>query len=158
MPDNSLLLAVDEIRGKTLLLLQGVGDREARFAPPGLHNTILWHAGHCYILAEWLALMAAGQTPQAPQGWYEMFSWDSHPATVPPDAWPALSVVVDALSEQHQRLKRVGGALSDVQLAAAPVDRAGRTLRYYIQHALHDEACHGGEIWLLRKMWVKKKG
>ncbi len=157
MPDSSLLLAIDEIRGKTLLLLEGVSDREARFAPSGLHNTILWHAGHCYLLAECLALKAAGRSPHAPGGWYEMFSWDSRPATVPAATWPALSLVVDALSEQQQRLRSVVGALSEEQLSAPVAGRPGRSVRYYILHALHDEACHSGEIWLQRKMWAKRK-
>ena len=32
-----------------------------------------------------------------------------------------------------------------------------RTLRFSILHGLHDEAGHQGEIYLLKKMWGKKK-
>jgi hypothetical protein len=47
MPDQSLLLLLDEVRDKTLQVLHAVDPRHARW-------TILWHAGHAYILAEWL--------------------------------------------------------------------------------------------------------
>jgi hypothetical protein len=43
-------------------------------------------------------------------------------------------------------------SLSDEQLARALPGRGNHTARYAIIHALHDEACHSGEIWLLRKM------
>jgi hypothetical protein len=151
MPDPSLLLLLDEVRGKTLLLLEGISQREARWAPQGLHNSILWHAGHCYVLAEWLALRAAGHEPQAPEGWYEVFSWDSRPALVAAGAWPQLADVVARLRNQHGRLRQAVQALSDEALSR-PTPGRGRPVRYYILHALHDEACHGGEIWLLRKM------
>ncbi|MBI1903457.1 MAG: DinB family protein [Planctomycetia bacterium] len=152
MSDASLTMLVDEVRGKTLMLLEGVSPREARWAPQGLQNSILWHAGHCYVLAEWLALSAAGHAPQAPPGWYEMFSWDSRPSAVSGDAWPALADIVAALREQHGRMRKVVEGLSDADLSRPAEGRSGRTVRYYLVHALHDEACHGGEIWLLRKV------
>ncbi len=48
MFDESLLLLLDEVRGKTLRLLQDVTGKDARWFPPGLHNHVLWHAGHSY--------------------------------------------------------------------------------------------------------------
>lgn len=156
MPDDSLLLAIDEIRGKTLHCLSGVGADEATFAPPGLHNHILWHAGHCYVLAEWLALRAAGAPSPMRQEWFSLFSWDSDPAGIPHSDFPPLGGVLAALTEQRARLKRAAAALSDAQLAAPAPGHSGKSVRYYILHALHDEACHCGEIWLLRKMWATR--
>src|SRR5271157_1534891 len=52
MPDKCLLLLLDEVRAKTLRILKSVPAEHARWAPPGLHNTILWHAGHAYVLVE----------------------------------------------------------------------------------------------------------
>ena len=31
-----------------------------------------------------------------------------------------------------------------------------QTVRRKIVHAIHDEACHSGEIWLLRKMFARQ--
>jgi hypothetical protein len=153
MPDETLLLLTNDVRGKTLRLLDGVSDDMSRFAPPGLNNTILWHAGHALVVVEHLALMSATGKPAAyPPGWFDTFSWKSAPATV--KTWPALSEVVSALRDQLERLKSTINGLSDQQLAAIPaVDPPrNRTLRYSIMHGLHDEAGHQGEIWLLRKL------
>ena len=149
MGDESLKLLATEVRGKTLRRLEGVTDAEARWAPPGLNNTILWHAGHALVVVEHLSVSpATGQPPAYPHGWFETFSWKSNPATV--THWPALDEVVGRLREQLQRLTTAIDALSPDQLATP--DANGRTLRYSILHGLHDEAGHQGEIYLLRKM------
>lgn len=152
MPDETLLVLLDEVRGKTLRFLGGVTDEHARWSPPGLQNGILWHAGHCYILAEWLALEALGREPEAPEGWYEMFSWESRPGAVPAGRWPRLDAVVDRLVDQHRRLRQAIGEATEDRLAGPTPGNPDRTVRYSVVHGLHDEACHSGEILLLRKM------
>jgi hypothetical protein len=151
MPDETMIVLLDEVRGKTLRYLQGVDDEQARWAPRGLQNTILWHAGHSYILAEWLAIKALGHEPQVSKGWYKMFSWESRPASVPADRWPPLDEVVRRLADQHRRLRRAIRAATEDQLAAPTADDPERSVRFSIVHGLHDEACHCGEILLLRK-------
>lgn len=152
MSDQSLLLLLDEVRGKTLRLLQGVVDEEARWCPPELHNHVLWHAGHSFVLVESLAMEAVGELPQIPEGWFEIFSWKSNPAQVEPYRWPPLAQVISQLTGQHARLRRVIDGLSDEQLSRPLPGRGDHTARYAILHGLHDEACHSGEIWLLRKL------
>lgn len=56
MPDKCLLLLLDEVRAKTLRILKSVPAEHACWAPPGLQNTILWHAGHAYVLVEGLTM------------------------------------------------------------------------------------------------------
>jgi hypothetical protein len=147
--DESLILLATEIRGKTLRLLDGVTDADARFTPAGLSNTILWHAGHALVVVEHLSVApATGRAPGYPQGWFETFSWKSVPATV--TQWPALGEVVERLREQLTRLTSAIGALAPGELDR--IGSNGRTLRYSILHGLHDEACHQGEIHLLKKM------
>src|SRR5688572_10715045 len=109
MPDESLLMLATEVRGKTLRLLEGIttagGDAEAvaRFAAPGLNNTVLWHAGHSLVVVEHLGLMPATGRPAAyPPAWADKFMWNSNPAAV--TEWPALAEVVAALKEQLTRL------------------------------------------------------
>jgi hypothetical protein len=51
---------------RTLRFLHAVNPRNACWSPPGLHNTILQHVGHAYILAEWLTMRALGREPRFP--------------------------------------------------------------------------------------------
>jgi hypothetical protein len=103
-------------------------------------------------LAEWLALGAIGRNPEAPAHWFETFSWQSQPTRVSPVRWPSLDEVIARLADQHPRLRRVIGDLSEDQLFETAAGNPGRTVRFSILHALHDEACHCGEILLLRKL------
>jgi hypothetical protein len=140
------------VRKKTLWLLEGVTDEMSRFAAPQLINSILWHAGHVLVVVEHLAVSpATGQPPQLPAGWLETFGWDSRPQTV--TQWPPISEVVARLREQLPRLSAAQAGLSPEQLAQIVEDDS--TLHYEIVHALHDEANHQGEMWLLRKMYAK---
>jgi hypothetical protein len=152
MADSSLILLLDEVRRKTLQLVDGVTDEQARVSPPGLQNSILWHAGHCYILLEWLTSQAVGSEPACPPGWFEMFGWNSRPAEVDPGDWPPIQTVVHELRLQHGRVRKVISQLSEERLTSPALGRPDRTPRFLIVHALHDEACHCGEIWLLRKL------
>jgi DinB superfamily len=152
MPDATLLLLMDEVRGKTVRLLATIAAEDAAWAPPGLQNTILWHAGHSYFLLEWLANEGLGHSVRMPAGWYELFSWDSLPGQIAADSWPQLVEVIAALREQHERMRRIVGGLTGAELDQPSVRNPAKAVRYEILHALHDEACHCGEIHLLRKL------
>ncbi len=152
MPDQSLLVLLDEVRGKTIRLLQAIPGEHALWAPAGLQNTILWHGGHAYILLECLTMAALGRTPEVPDGWFEMFSWESHPERVAADRWPSLALVIASLEGQYKRMRRLIAKLSDEKLDQPSAQHPGETVRRAIVHALHDEACHCGEIHLLRKL------
>jgi hypothetical protein len=155
MADETLLTLATEVRGKTMRLLDGVPADVARFTGPGLSNSVLWHAGHALMLVEHLCIIpATGGPPQYPRGWFEMFGWQSRPATVPRDVWPPLSDVIERLREQLRRLGATIQSLTPQDLDRLTDPARGRTLRYCIVHGLHDEACHQGEIHLLRKLYA----
>jgi hypothetical protein len=156
MADETLLLMANEVRGKTLRLLDGVPEDLARFTG-GLSNSPLWHAGHALVTVEHLSVApATGKPPQYPKGWFELFSWQSRPATVAPGAWPPLSDVVGRLREQLDRLTAAIETLTPEKLAGIVDAGKNRTLRYSILHGLHDEAGHQGEIHLLRKLYGRQ--
>lgn len=155
MADATLALLANEVRGKTLRLIDGIDDAQARFAAPKLNNSILWNAGHALVVVEHLALMPATGKPAAyPDGWYETFSWKSNPAIV--TEWPSIEAVRAALRDQLGRLNAIIEGLTEAQLARITDPAKNRTLRYSILHGLHDEAGHQGEIYLLKKMFAKR--
>jgi hypothetical protein len=152
MADKTLLMLLDDVRTKTLKDLDGLDEAEARWAPSNLQNSCLWHGGHSYVVTEFLTARALGREPKMPEGWLKMFSWESNPAHVPPEDWPPLAVVVEALNEQHERFRALFSSLTEEQLDAPEPGNPNRTARYGLMHGLHDEARHSGEIKLLRKL------
>ena len=155
MYDSTLLMLLDDVRGKTLNELQGLDESQARWAPPGLQNSCLWHAGHAYVVTEFLTMKALDRDPQMPEGWLKMFSWESNPAHTSPASWPPLATVASALKTQHERLRGIIEALTPDQLEAPEPLNPARPVRYAILHGLHDEARHSGEISLLRKLMTR---
>jgi hypothetical protein len=155
MPDQTLLLLTKDVRGKTLRILDGVTEDQAKYAPPGLNNHILWHAGHALVIVELLGIEPAKAKPTGyPKDWPDKFNWKSEPAKV--KEWPTLADVKGKLVEQLERLTTAINSLGEGQLAGVIGDPAkGRTLRWSILHGLHDEAGHQGEMWLLKKMVSK---
>jgi hypothetical protein len=65
MPDETLLVLLDEVRGRTIRYHRGVADERARKCPPRIRNTILWHVGHSDFLPEWLGMRALGHEVRA---------------------------------------------------------------------------------------------
>ena len=67
MSDASLLTLWDEVRGKTLGLVQ-VPQQDARWTPEGTHNSILWHAGHIFCVVERLVMVGVrGEVHMPPE-------------------------------------------------------------------------------------------
>ncbi len=153
MPDATLLELVKEVRWKTLKELETVDETMARFTPPGLNNSILWHAGHSLVVVEHLSFgKNPGFKPQYPPSWYDKFTAGSKPATI--TEWPKLAEVVEQLKDQRTRLYAMIEPLTAEQLATVVGDPPrSRTLAGNILHGLHDEAGHQGEIHLLKKLW-----
>jgi hypothetical protein len=152
MPDQSLLLLAQDVRGKTLRILDGITEQQARFVPKGLNNSILWHAGHSLVVVEHLGLEpSTGKPPAYPKDWFDKFSWTSKPATV--TSWPTLAQVKEQLVSQNERLSAVLKNLSEDQLTK-PFGEPARQhdVRWAIIHGLHDEAGHQGEMWHLKKL------
>jgi len=158
MTDASLLLLANEVRGKTLRVLSGVTEEQARFTGhAGLNNSILWHAGHSLWVVEKLGIMPATREPvQYPLEWADLFAAGSAPGNV--TEWPSLASVMEALQAQLGRLQDVIRTASTERMDQVIDADRNRTLRYSILHGLHDEACHSGEIQLLKKLWARQAG
>ena len=152
MSDSTLSLLTTEVRGKTLRLLNNVSEEQARFTGhPRLNNSILWHAGHCFVVTEYLCVAPATERPPAyPDGFAERFAPNSRPAEF--STWPTLSEIVERLRDQQERLLASLAVLAPQRFDQVIDADRNRTLRFSILHGLHDEAMHQGEISLLKKL------
>lgn len=154
MADATLVALFEEIRGTLLRTLQNVDPRGALWTPTGLANHTVWHAGHAYVVVECLVCGSLGKEPQLPTGWFELFSWESRPGTIPSERFPRLAEVVTKLEAQTARMRTLLASLGEIDLKGRAVDQPDQTVRQVIVHALQDEASHKGEIRLLRKMFA----
>jgi hypothetical protein len=149
--DESLVMLAKDVRNKTLALVDGVTELQARATAPGLTNSFLWHAGHVLTVVEHLVVVPiTAKEPAYPMGWTQMFGSKSKPEHV--QAWPKLQEVQSQLVDQYRRVMELLKQLNEQHLATVTNEQKAWTLRYNIIHAFHDEANHQGEMWLLKKM------
>jgi hypothetical protein len=153
--DKALMMLAKDVRGKTLRILDGLTDEQVQTTAPGLNNSILWHAGHAYVVVEQLATARITGSADLPDGWFDKFSWKSDPTKV--TSWPAIADVRTKLSAQLEKLTALIESLSDEQLEKIIDPAKNSTLRYSILHGLHDEAGHQGEMWLIKKLLKKQQ-
>jgi DinB superfamily len=154
MADETLLQITKSVRAKTLRILDGVSEEQAAWLPAGLHNHVLWNAGHALIVTEHLAVSpVTGKAPSYPEGWFEKFSWKSDPASV--KEWPTAAEVRAQLADQIERLTAAIGPLTEDRLGKPAKEGDPRTLRTSILLAVQDEAGHQGEMYMLKKLQTK---
>lgn len=149
---SDILVALfDDVRGKTLLILERAPQRTLFWAPPGTSNHILWHAGHALWLGDVLALEPATGSSELPAGWSETFGMNCRSPRLTA-LWPGRKEVFDLLERQRHRLRKLIAGLTPADLDSHPrVDCGRRTIAGCILHGLHDEANHQGEMYLLLK-------
>ena len=155
MADETLLQLAKGVRGKTLRILDGVSEEQAVWLPAGLHNHILWNAGHALIVVEHLGVAAAtGKAPSIRKG-NGKSGRKSDPASG--TDWPTAVEVRAKLADQLERLTAAIAPLGEDRLGKPAKEGEARTLRASILVALQDEAGHQGEIYLLKKLQTKTK-
>lgn len=151
---NLLADLAAEVRNKTLQLLAWARPSELTWAPPGTANHVLWHAGHAVWLQDALTIQRITGRSELPAGWSARFGMGSRPDSHKTD-WPRREEVYRQLEDQLPRLRQLLSQVTDTELAAVPPGQTGRderTLEQCIAHAIHDEANHQGEMYLLLKL------
>lgn len=143
-----LVTLLDEIRPKTIRLLQMMPDDWLLWSPPGTQNHITWHAGHAIWLADVICIQPITNRSELPEGWDQTFGQYCRPPSHT-KTWPTQQELIRRLADQHARLRELLSRLSDADLYAPP--RQGALARCII-HGLHDEANHQGEMYLLLKL------
>ena len=152
-----ILILIDEVRPRTIQLLEAPLPEWLLWAPHGTQNHITWHAGHCAWLADVLCIGPVTGASELSPRWAETFGQDRTPPARTKN-WPTVPELVAVLRAQHLRMRELVSPLSDDELARVVSPRSGATLARQIVHGLHDEACHQGEIYLLFKMrWAELK-
>lgn len=145
-----LLEMVRQVRGGTLELLRSAPEAWLTWAPKGTSNHLLWHAGHALWLLDVLGIAPLTGHSELPPGWAETFGMNCRPVKSTTD-WPAREVVQQRLTAQRKRaLQLIEEHVARLRVVGP--DRGGRDLTRGIVHALHDEARHQGEMYLLLKL------
>jgi len=146
-----------QIRRDTLSLLDAAEPEWLTYTPPGTSNHILWHAGHILWLLDVLCIQLLNPDgSELPENWDERFGMNcASPASR--KEWPSINELKDLL---HAQLYFVLDLLEDADEEVAEVADSSKghaTIEGRIIHALHDEAKHSGEIYLLMKLCRNRK-
>jgi hypothetical protein len=141
----------NEVRPKTIHILEQTADQELCWAPATTSNHILWHAGHALWLGDVLCLEPITSKSGLPPGWADMFGANCKPVAQN-KYWPAKAQVLSLLRAQHRRINEELARITDEQLDRILSPTSGATLGKLILHGLHDEANHQGEMYLLLKI------
>jgi len=143
---------VRQIRGATVRQLEATPEAWMTWAPAGTSNHIAWHLGHALWLLDVLFLEPAIGHSELPNGWAETFGMDCRPVRDTTD-WPSRERLRELLNDQRERLLEVLARLPG--LPSRPLDARRRDpseLIHSLIHALHDEARHQGEAYLIFKL------
>jgi uncharacterized damage-inducible protein DinB len=132
--------------------MKDVSEEAADKMPEGFRNTIRWNLGHIYVVQENLVAGCAGDTPQVPPNYVELFA----PGTKPAD-WqgeiPKLSSLEALLEEQPTKLKdRFASRLAEK--VENPFKRGNMelsTIEEILNFTLYHEGLHTGFIKGLKR-------
>ncbi|MGD6802365.1 DinB family protein [Rossellomorea aquimaris] len=154
MEDTQLFKQMDFIRMRTLAALDNTTEELADFVPEGFKNSIRWNLGHIYLSHENLIHSFAGEKGQIPEGFAEMFGFNTSP-----EAWegkpPSLLELRLLLSEQPERLKAsFMGKLSEKGEKPFQMTKeiAFETLAEVVSFANWHEGLHQGAITAIKRV------
>ncbi len=146
------------VRGQTVKALQDVTEESAAAIPPGFRNSILWQAGHIYLVAERFAFSLQGKEDDIPPSFLASFgpgssptSWTESPAT---------------LAELTERLRRQSDRIAEAWIgrlhegAPAPYTTStGMTMtstEAFLNFTLYHEGMHFQAIKMYKTMLAAK--
>src|SRR4051794_24508570 len=131
---DTLLILLDEVRGKTLKILEATRDEWMLWAPPGTQNHIAWHAGHCAWVTDVLITNPITGKEELPPTWAQTFGQHGSPPGMT-KTWPSRPELLGALRDQHVRQRLLLSPPTDEQLLSPPRAWGGsRPLAYYVTH------------------------
>ena len=116
--DESLRLLIQKTRETSLTLLKDVSAEQARWLPIGEVNSILWHAGHVFVVVERCIFAAVAGSedipPSIPGGWWAVFGWNSKPWEIDPEQPRQGNASVKSRLRHYTNLEKMAGKLTEL--------------------------------------------
>ncbi|WP_163103437.1 DinB family protein [Peribacillus alkalitolerans] len=121
MNEKMLFDQFEFARNITLKVAQGINEENADIIPNGFPNHLRWQLGHIYSSVEGIVFHFAGEKPNLPDGYMELFNTGTRPSewkTTP----PTIEEVIPLLTEQINRVKETfAGRLDEKVSKPLPV-------------------------------------
>ena len=132
------------VRSQTLKALEEVSEEKANIVPSGFRNSILWHAGHIYLVHERFAFVLQRKEAKLPSSFMTWFGIGSSPAgwTEQP---PALADIREMLREQQARVEETWKGKFEEGSPEPYTTSAGITLETteaFLNFTLYHEGMH----------------
>lgn len=143
-----------EVRAKTITCLEWSRRGELLWSPAGTANHLTWHAGHALWVHDALVIQPWLGHSELPHGWSGMFKMGSKPK-LHLGTWPTRHEIRQHLEQQLARLVEIFACVPEDSfdhLPPYPHPGDHRNLFSLFTHAIHDEANHQGEMYLLLKL------
>jgi uncharacterized damage-inducible protein DinB len=146
------------VRGQTVKALQDVPEDAASAIPPGFRNSILWQAGHIYLVQERFAFSLQGKEAEIPASYLACFApggspsaWTETPAT--------LAEVTERLRRQADRIAETWTGRLHEGAPAPYTTSTGMTLsstEAFLNFTLYHEGMHFQAIKMYKALLTAK--
>ncbi|MCD7034375.1 DinB family protein [Metabacillus sp. GX 13764] len=144
------------IREQTLKLADSVSEELADQIPDGFRNSIRWNLGHIYVVWERHAFQYIGEPLEVPDGYRELFEYNTTPLTQPADIpVPSLEEIKGYLRAQPVRMKAILSDRLQEKIEPPYTTSAGMTLaspEQFLSFGLYHEGMHQSVIKLYQKL------
>lgn len=140
------------VRQSVLSEVENVSEEAADRRPEGFRNTIRWNLAHMYVVQEQLVVGLAGETPQMPERYEELFASGTKPADWQGDI-PDLADIRKNLQDQPAKLKeKFAGRLEEKAVKPfTPGDLELTTIGELLNFTMYHEGLHTGFIKGLKR-------
>jgi uncharacterized damage-inducible protein DinB len=157
MNGSKLMEQLQDVRQRTLSVVENLSDAQLDVVPPGFRNSIRWNLGHVFVSQEKMVFTLAGEENKSPEGYISLFAGGTAPSMWEESsiAIPTLEEITTCLRDQPGRIQeqfagRLGDPLAEPFKAATGIVFA--TVEEVIHFSIYHEGLHTGVIMSLKKM------
>ena len=147
----TLIATAQQVRSRTLRILQQAEPQWLTWTPAGLANHMTWHAGHSLWVQGVLCIEPLSGESKLPAGWERRFGMETRPG-LDHNPWPGRDELLSLLTAQLHDMEELLASADPATLEIVPRGEKTNGIGWEIIHGLHDEAIHQGEMFLLLKM------
>lgn len=154
--NNSLLFQqVNDVRQRTMNLIEGLSDSDLETVPDGFRNNLKWHLGHLFTTQETLLFKLTGENGKLPEHYGELFSNGTSPLTWGEKEVPDTSEIIELLKEQPKRLENTFSTRLDESLKKTFKNSSGvifSTVEDIFHFSIFHEGFHHGYMTALKRV------